>query len=118
MLRKIPPASSSPNLNAQLSRKYACAFSSARNVCEFAPKPGTLFPIASSARPYTLGSACRSPHLFSMRGDTAAEAPLGQKIFDPSSFIGAISRSCCRSWRAFEYLTSVAVRWMGLICNK
>jgi hypothetical protein len=47
------------------------------------------------------------PHLFSIKGDTLAEGPLGQNILDPSLFIGAISRSCARSSLAEDILISV-----------
>lgn len=50
------------------------------------------------------------PHLFSINGDTAADGPFGQKILDPSLFIGAISRSWDRSSLALEYLISVFSR--------
>lgn len=61
-------------------------------------------------RPYTEGRACRSLHLFSIIGDTAAEVPFGQKIFVPSSFIGATSRSCARRDDALEYLISISAK--------
>jgi hypothetical protein len=47
------------------------------------------------------------PHLFSIKGDTFAEGPLGQNILDPSLFIGAISRSCARSSLAEDILMSM-----------
>ena len=91
----------------QYSRKYDSLASSALSWgAADPPNPGTLFPITSSDRPYTLGRACLSPHLFSIKGETAALAPFGQKILDPSSFIGAISLNCCRNDAALEYLIS------------
>ena len=56
--------------------------------------PGTEFPTMSSCLPNTLAVAKRSPHLFSISGDTALDGPLGQN-FSWRSFSGAISRS----WR-------------------
>ena len=49
------------------------------------------------------------PHLFSIRGDTFAEGPLGQNNLEPSLFIGAISCSCALSSLELEYLISFIV---------
>ena len=49
------------------------------------------------------------PHLFSIKGDTAADGPLGQNILEPSLFIGAISRNCALSSLELEYLISIVI---------
>lgn len=61
----------------------------------------------SSLRPNTLGIASWSLHLFSMRGLTAADGPLGQKTCDLETFMGATSCNCLRKSLADEYLISV-----------
>eukprot|EP00559_Dactyliosolen_fragilissimus_P001966 CAMPEP_0184867876 /NCGR_PEP_ID=MMETSP0580-20130426/28033_1 /TAXON_ID=1118495 /ORGANISM="Dactyliosolen fragilissimus" /LENGTH=129 /DNA_ID=CAMNT_0027368359 /DNA_START=468 /DNA_END=857 /DNA_ORIENTATION=+ len=64
--------------------------------------PGILLPTISSVLPNTEGVANLSLHLFSIKGDTAADVPFGQKTFDFSEFIGATSCNAILRLRAFE----------------